>query len=155
MLLVKIRSISRDKDKRDININFFSIFKSMRIAGIELPENKRVEFALPYIYGVGRPLARAIAKSAKVSLDKKMSELTSEEVNRLRTVIEGQYKIEGELRRELRSNIKRLQDIKAYRGIRHIKGLPVRGQRTRVNSRTRRGNVRKTMGSGKRKLEKK
>lgn len=127
----------------------------MRIAGVDIPDKKRVEFALPYIYGVGRSLARTIAKSAKVSLDKKVSELTSEEVNRLRTIIEGQYVIEGDLRRELRTNIKRLQDIKSYRGARHMRGLPVRGQRTKTNSRTRRGNVRKTMGSGKRKLEKK
>ena len=126
-----------------------------RIAGIEIPEKKRIEFALPSIYGVGRSLARAIAKSANVSHAKKISELTTEELNRLRTIIEGQYKIEGDLRREIRSNIKRLQDIKAYRGTRHMRGLPVRGQRTKTNSRTRRGNIRHTMGSGKRKLEKK
>jgi len=127
----------------------------MRIAGVEIPEQKRVEFALPYVYGIGRALARVIAKTAKVPLDKKVSELTQEEVNRLRTVIEGSYTIEGDLRREIRTNIKRLQDIKSYRGTRHMKGLPVYGQRTKTNSRTRRGNVRKTMGSGKRKLDKK
>ncbi|PIR69890.1 MAG: 30S ribosomal protein S13 [Candidatus Niyogibacteria bacterium CG10_big_fil_rev_8_21_14_0_10_46_36] len=126
-----------------------------RIAGVEIPENKRIEFALPSIYGIGRSLARRIAESAKIGVDKKVSELTPDEVNRLRAIIEGQMTIEGDLRRDIRTNIKRLKDIKAYRGTRHMRNLPVHGQRTKTNSRTRRGNVRQTMGSGKRKLEKK
>lgn len=126
-----------------------------RIAGVEIPDSKRIEFSLPYIYGIGRSLAIKIAKSAKIPLNKKVSELTNEELSRLRNIIEGHFTIEGDLRREIRMNIKRLQDISSYRGVRHIKGLPVHGQRTRVNSRTRRGNIRKTVGSGKRKLEKK
>lgn len=126
-----------------------------RIAGVEIPGHKRIEFALPSIYGIGRSLARRIAGSAKVDVNKKIADLSAEELNRLRSIIEGQFIIEGDLRREIRGNIKRLKDIKAYRGVRHIKSLPVRGQRTRTNSRTRRGNVRHTMASGKRKLEKK
>ncbi|MDP2677068.1 MAG: 30S ribosomal protein S13 [bacterium] len=126
-----------------------------RIAGVEIPEQKKIEFALPYIYGIGRSLARKIATSAGLDANKKISGLTPDELNRLRAVIEGGFSIEGDLRREIRTNIKRLKDIKTYRGMRHIRNLPVHGQRTKTNSRTRRGNVRHTMGSGKRKLDKK
>ena len=126
-----------------------------RIAGVEIPEQKKIEFALPYIYGIGRSLARKIATSAGLDANKKISGLTADELNRLRAVIEGGFSIEGDLRREIRTNIKRLKDIKTYRGMRHIRNLPVHGQRTKTNSRTRRGNVRHTMGSGKRKLDKK
>jgi small subunit ribosomal protein S13 len=125
----------------------------MRIAGITLPETKQVAFALTALYGIGRSKALAIARESKVDPVKKMKEITSEEETRLRTLIEAMT-IEGDLRREVGGNVKRLKDIKAYRGIRHQKGLPTRGQRTRTNSRTVRGNVRKTMGSGRRKLEK-
>ena len=127
----------------------------MRIAGTTIPDNKRLDIALTYIYGVGRPAALQILKQAKVSPDKHSKDLKGEDINRIREIIEKNYKVEGELRREVLLNIKRLRDIGSYRGTRHSRGLPARGQRTKTNSRTRRGNVRKTMGSGKRKLEKK
>jgi small subunit ribosomal protein S13 len=125
----------------------------MRIAGITLPDNKQIAFALTAVYGVGRARALTILKEAQVSAVKKAKDITLDEENKIRTLVE-KFTIEGDLRREVSSNIKRLKDIKAYRGIRHMKGLPTRGQRTKVNSRTVRGNVRKTMGSGRRKLEK-
>ena len=125
----------------------------MRLVGINIPDNKRIEIALTYIYGIGRVLANKILESAKVDLNKRAKNLTPEEINRLKEVIEKNYKIEGELRQFIRSNINRLKDIQAYRGLRHAKKLPVRGQRTNTNSRTVRGNVRKTVGSGKRKAE--
>jgi small subunit ribosomal protein S13 len=125
----------------------------MRLIGINIPDNKRIEIALTYIYGVGRSLANKILEAARVDLNKRARDLSPDEVNRLKEVIEKNYKIEGELRQIIKSNIGRLKDIQAYRGIRHIKRLPVRGQRTKTNSRTIRGNVRKTVGSGKRKAE--
>ena len=125
----------------------------MRISGITIPDTKKLEFGLTAIYGIGRSTAVKIATEAGVSLDKKVSEITADEENAIRKIIEG-MKTEGTLKREISANIKRLKDIKAYRGIRHIRKLPVYGQRTKTNSRTVRGNVRKTMGSGKRKLEK-
>ena len=125
----------------------------MRISGITIPDTKKLEFGLTAIYGIGRTTAVKIATEAGVSLDKKVSEVTPDEENAIRKIIEG-MKTEGTLKREISANIKRLKDIKAYRGIRHIRKLPVYGQRTKTNSRTVRGNVRKTMGSGKRKLEK-
>ncbi|OGF73688.1 30S ribosomal protein S13 [Candidatus Giovannonibacteria bacterium RIFCSPHIGHO2_02_FULL_46_20] len=126
-----------------------------RIAGINIPENKKIPIALTYMYGIGRNLARNILTASKIDPEKRAGDLTAQEINTLRTIIEKQYKIEGDLRREIMLNIKRLKDIGSYRGARHKRGLPVRGQRTKTNSRTRRGNVRKTMTSGKRKLEKK
>ncbi len=126
----------------------------MRIAGITLPPTKRLEIALTAIYGIGRPLAHQILDEAKVAYGKKIAEVTTEEENRIRKSIEA-FKIEADLKREISGNIKRLKDIKAYRGIRHMRGLPVRGQRTKTNSRTRRGNVRKTMASGRKKVDKK
>lgn len=125
----------------------------MRIAGITLP-NKRIEYALTAIYGIGIPRAKQIVLGAKVALGKKPEDLSMDEENSLRRVIET-FKIEGELKREVSGNIKRLKDIGSYRGSRHARGLPSRGQRTKTNSRTRRGNVRKTMGSGRKKVEKK
>ena len=126
-----------------------------RIAGINIPDKKRIEIALTYIYGIGRSLSKKILEEAKISPDIKAERLSEEEINKLREIIEGKkYKIEGDLRRELMTNIKRLKEIGSYRGIRHIKGLPVRGQQTKTNSRTVRGNIRRTMGSGKRKMEK-
>jgi len=119
-----------------------------RIAGINIPENKHIEIALTYIFGIGRSLARSILAQAKINPDKKASELTTQEVSQLKDIIEKNYKVEGELKREIMMNVKRLKDVGAWRGIRHIKGLPVRGQRTRTNTRTVRGNVRKTVGSG-------
>lgn len=125
-----------------------------RIAGVTLPANKRINIALTYIYGIGQTTAEAIIKKTGVDPSIRVKDLSEADANKLRDVVEKQYKVEGELRREVLSNIKRLKEIGAYRGLRHIKSLPVRGQRTKTNSRTIRGNVRKTMGSGKRKLEK-
>ena len=119
-----------------------------RIAGVNIPDNKSIEMALTSIYGIGRNLSKKILFTANISFDRRAKDLTSEEVNKLKEIIEKNYKIEGNLRREIIMNIKRLKDIGCWRGLRHIKGLPVRGQTTRVNSRTVRGNVRKTAGSG-------
>ncbi|TZE82744.1 30S ribosomal protein S13 [Calorimonas adulescens] len=110
-----------------------------RIAGVDLPREKRAEIGLTYIYGIGRSRAKEILNKAGVSPDIKIKDMTDEEVNRLRDIIEKEYKVEGELRREVAQNIKRLVDIGCYRGIRHRRGLPVRGQRTRTNARTRKG----------------
>ncbi len=119
-----------------------------RIAGVNIPDNKHILISLTYIYGIGRSLSKKILEEAGVDFQKKASELTTEEVNKLKKIIEENYKIEGDLRREKMMAIKRLKDIGCWRGLRHIKGLPVRGQRTRSNNRTVRGNVRKTVGSG-------
>ena len=126
----------------------------MRIAGITIPYNKRVEIGLTSVYGIGRNLAHSILDEAKVSYGKKVSEISAEEEASIKKSLES-LKIEGDLKREISSNVKRLKDIKSYRGTRHMRGLPTKGQRTKSNSRTVRGNVRKTMGSGRRKLEKK
>ena len=125
----------------------------MRILGITLPENKRIEIGLSAIYGVGRPLAHTILDKAKVAYGLKPKDITIAEENAIRKVIES-FKIEGDLKREVSGNIKRLKDIKTYRGSRHQKGLPSRGQRTKTNARTRRG-ARKTMGTGRKIAEKK
>lgn len=127
----------------------------VRIAGINIPENKRIEYALTAIYGVGLSLAQKILTSQKIALGIKIKDLQEDKINSLRTFIEKNFKIEGDLKREVSQNIKRLKDIRSYRGVRHIKRLPARGQRTKTNTRTLRGNVRVTMGSGKRKAEKK
>ncbi len=126
-----------------------------RISGVNIPDNKKIEYALPYLYGIGRTLAKKVLTEAKIDFNKRAKTLTVEEINRLHAVLDKNYKIEEDLRREKTLNIKRLKDIRSYRGIRHARGLPVRGQRTKTNSRTRRGNVRKTVGSGKVKTEKK
>src|SRR3989344_100183 len=126
----------------------------MRILGITLPENKRMEIALTAIYGIGRSRANQILLKANVGGGIKSKDLTVDQENALRKLVES-FKIEGDLKREVAANVKRLKDIKAYRGLRHARHLPTRGQRTKTNSRTVRGNVRKTMGSGKRKEEKK
>ena len=120
-----------------------------RIAGINIPENKQIEIALTYIYGIGLSLARKILREAGIEFQKQAKDLTPDQINQLKEIIEKNYKIEGVLKREIMMSIKRLKDIGSFRGIRHIKGLPVRGQRTRTNTRTVRGNVRKTVGSGK------
>lgn len=125
----------------------------IRIAGVTLP-NKRIEIALTYVHGIGRPTARKICQKLKLHLNHRANDLSEEEVAKLREIIEKSYRLEGELRRDVMSNIKRLKEIGSLRGIRHGKNLPVRGQRTRTNSRTVRGNTRKTMGSGKRALTK-
>ena len=110
-----------------------------RIAGVDLPRDKRVEIGLTYIYGIGRTSATRILKEANVNPDTRCRDLTDEEVSRIRDVIDADYNVEGDLRREIALNIKRLQEIGCYRGIRHRKGLPVRGQKTKTNARTRKG----------------
>lgn len=124
-----------------------------RIAGITLP-NKRIEIALTYVYGIGRSRARQILKKVQINNDVRANDLTPTEQNKLRDEIEKNCRVEGELRRDVQANVKRLKEIGCYRGSRHAKGLPVRGQRTKTNSRTVRGNVRRTMGSGRSKLTK-
>lgn len=124
-----------------------------RIAGIDLPKNKRGEIGLTYIFGIGRSTARYILDSASISYDKKVSEWNDDELAAIRNLITNEFKVEGQLRSEVQMNIKRLLDVACYRGLRHRKGLPVRGQRTRTNSRTRKGK-RKTV-AGKKKAPKK
>ena|SRR3989338_4445460 len=125
----------------------------MRIAGTNIQDNKRADISLSYIYGVGESLARKILTELNIMAEKKIQDFTVKELGALREAVT-KFKIEGDLRREVSSNIKRLKDIKSYRGSRHLKKLPVRGQRTKTNTRTTRGNIRVTMGSGRRKLEK-
>jgi len=110
-----------------------------RIAGVDLPPNKRIEIGLTYIYGIGRSQSNTILKAASVGPDTKVRELNDDEVNKIRKVIEEQYRVEGDLRKEISVNIKRLMEIGSYRGLRHRRGLPVRGQRTHTNARTRKG----------------
>ena len=116
-----------------------------RIVGVDIPKEKRVEIALGYIYGIGRTLSNRILKVANISPDKRAKDLTEEEVARLSSIIQKEYKVEGDLRRDIAANIKRLIDVGSYRGLRHRRSLPVRGQRTRTNARTRKG-PRKTVG---------
>ncbi len=110
-----------------------------RIAGIDLPKQKKVYIGLTYIYGIGQFTAREILKSANIDAEKKISELTEEEVAQIRSIMTAEHKVEGALRSEVQQNIKRLMDIGSYRGIRHRRGLPVRGQKTKTNARTRKG----------------
>jgi small subunit ribosomal protein S13 len=125
----------------------------MRIAGVTLPDNKQLAYSLPIIVGIGPSRALTILKKANIAPNKKASEITPEQEQTIRTLAEA-YTIEGELRREVSQNVKRLKDIRSARGMRHERHLPVRGGRTKTNSRTVRGNMRKTMGSGRRTLEK-
>ena len=144
MLFAKqTRGINKDK------VNF-----SMRLLGITIPENKRLEIGLTALYGIGRSRAQEILKKAGVDFGIRPKNLSVEQENKIRSVVES-FTLEGDLKRQVAGNIKRLKDIKAYRGLRHAKVLPVRGQRTKTNSRTRRGNVRKTMGTGRKAAEKK
>jgi small subunit ribosomal protein S13 len=119
-----------------------------RIAGIDIPREKRVEVALTYIYGLGLPTAKKILIQTNVNADTRVRDLTEEQVNRLRELIDRRYKVEGDLRREVALNVKRLQEIGSYRGVRHRRGLPVNGQRTKTNARSRKG-AKKTVGRGK------
>lgn len=121
---------------------------TVRIAGVTLPPKKRVEVALTYLYGVGLTRSKYVLSQTKVNPDTRVEALTEKEANVIRELIEKTYKVEGDLKRQILMNIKRLKEVGAYRGIRHSRNLPVRGQRTKTNSRTVRGNVRKTMGSG-------
>ena len=120
-----------------------------RIAGVDLPREKRIEVALTYIYGIGQSTSRKILEQTGVGADRRVHELTDDEVNRLRRVIENQHKVEGALRSEVSMNIKRLMDIGSYRGTRHRRGLPVRGQRTHTNARTHKGSRRAIAGKKK------
>jgi small subunit ribosomal protein S13 len=110
-----------------------------RIAGVDLPKKKRIEIALTYIYGIGRSTSQKILTKANVDFDKKTDDLTEEEISRIREIVEREVKVEGDVRREVAQNIKRLMDMGCYRGLRHRRGLPVRGQRTHTNARTRKG----------------
>jgi len=121
-----------------------------RISGVDLPRDKRIEIGLTHIYGIGRPSSRKILAETQVNPDTKVGQLTESEVVRIREIIEQNYKVEGDLRREVAMNIKRLMDIGSYRGLRHRKSLPVRGQRTHTNARTRKGPRRAVMGKRKR-----
>src|SRR5689334_11025708 len=110
-----------------------------RIAGVDLPRHKHIAFSLPYLYGIGRALAKEICKKANIPENKKTEDLTENEIKRIRELLETEYRVEGDLRREVQMNIKRLMDLGCYRGLRHRKGLPVNGQRTHTNARTRKG----------------
>jgi small subunit ribosomal protein S13 len=120
-----------------------------RIAGIDLPKNKRIEIALTYIYGIGRPTSQKILNEANINWDTKSDDLTEAQINTIRQIIDSHYKVEGDLRTEVSMNIKRLMDLGCYRGLRHRRGLPVRGQRTHTNARTRKGPRRSVMGKRK------
>ena len=126
----------------------------LRISGVNIPDEKRIVVSLTYIYGIGASVASKILSELKISGDKRTKDLTEDEQNSIRNYIEKKIKTEGELRHEVRNNVKRLKEISCYRGTRHQKGLPSRGQRTKTNNRTVRGNVRRTMGSGRVKTEK-
>ncbi len=125
----------------------------MRIVGVNIPDNKKVGIALAYLYGIGRTRAERIVAESKIDAKKLAKELTQDDINKIQSIMEKNFKIEGELRQVIKHNIARMKEIKAYRGVRHLRRLPVRGQRTKTNSRSVRGNVRKTAGSGKRKVE--
>jgi small subunit ribosomal protein S13 len=125
----------------------------MRILGVNIPDNKRIEISLTYLYGIGRALSLKTLAAAKIEAGKLTKDLTAEEISRLQAFIETNFPVEGELRQRIKTNVNRLKDIRTYRGVRHLRRLPVRGQRTRTNSRTVRGNVRKTAGSGKRTVD--
>src|SRR4030043_2096288 len=119
-----------------------------RIAGVNIPDDKRIEIALTYIYGIGHPRSKQILAALSMKPDTRTKNLSENDINKLKDYIEKNFTIEGELKHQKQMNIKRLKDITCYRGIRHAKGLPVRGQKTKTNTRTVRGNVRKTMGRG-------
>lgn len=125
-----------------------------RIAGVDIPRNKNLEIAITYIYGIGRKTGMDIIERAQVKPNKRVRELTEEEVGRLREIVEREYRVEGDLRREVQLNIKRLMDIACYRGLRHRKGMPLRGQRTRTNARTRRGRKGQAIGIRKKQTKK-
>jgi len=125
-----------------------------RIAGVDIPRNKKIEIAITYIYGIGRSNGGTILQKASVNPDTRVRDLTEEEVGRIREIVDREYRVEGDLRREVQLNIKRLMDIACYRGLRHRKGMPVRGQRTRTNARTRRGRKGQAIGIKKKTMKK-
>jgi len=126
----------------------------LRIAGVNIPDDKRIEISLTYIFGIGRNVSGKILDELKIDKSKRTKDLTEDEQNEIRNYVEKKIKVEGELKLTVRENVKRLKEINSYRGTRHQKGLPSRGQRTKTNNRTVRGNVRRTMGSGRVKTEK-
>ena len=126
----------------------------LRIAGVNIPDDKRIEISLTYVYGIGKNTAGKILEDLGVSKEKRTRDLDEKQQNEIRNYVEKKLKVEGELKLGVRDNVKRLKEIGCYRGIRHQKGLPTRGQRTKTNTRTVRGNVRRTMGSGRVKTEK-
>ena len=125
----------------------------MRVIGVNIPDAKRIDVALTYLFGIGRFLAVQILEATHIDPAKRTKDLTQDEVGKIQSHIDQHFKVEGELRQIIRQNVNQLKEMKAYRGVRHLRKLPVHGQRTKTNSRTVRGNVRKTAGSGKRKLE--
>lgn len=125
----------------------------MRLLGVNIPDNKKIKFALTYIYGIGLTSSEKILKDTKINFDKLAKDLTADELNKIKNYVEKTFRIEGELKQLVRQNVNRLKELLTYRGVRHIRRLPVRGQNTQTNSRTVRGNVRKTAGSGKRKVD--
>jgi small subunit ribosomal protein S13 len=125
----------------------------MRIFGVNIPDSKRIEAALPYLYGIGPSLSTKILAEVKIDPNKRAKDMTADEILKIQNFIEKSYPVEGDLRQRVRSDIGRLKDLQTYRGMRHARKLPVHGQRTKTNSRTVRGNVRKTAGSGKRKVD--
>lgn len=125
----------------------------MRITGIDIPDNKRIEIALTYMYGIGKARAQEVLDAVKIDPNKRAKDLDASEVSKIKEFIEKNFKIEGELRQVVKQNVNLLKEMKTYRGVRHARQLPARGQRTKTNSRTVRGNVRRTAGSGKRKVE--
>jgi small subunit ribosomal protein S13 len=129
-------------------LDFGISIRMPRIIGINIPDNKQIGIALGYIYGIGRPSAAKVLEQAKIASTIKAKDLTPEQMKRLEEIIKKDYRVEGDLRRDVMMNIKRLKDIVSWRGMRHSRNLPVRGQRTKTNTRTVRGNVRKTVGSG-------
>jgi small subunit ribosomal protein S13 len=136
---------------------FYRISKNMavRIAGVNIPADKRIEVALTYVHGVGRSRANQVLEKLKIDKNTRTEKLPKAKIDKLRDEIEANYTVEGELRRQVMMNVKRLKEVGAYRGMRHSAGLPARGQQTKTNNRTRRGNARQTMGSGRRSVEKK
>ena len=128
---------------------------AVRISGVNIPDNKRVEIALTYIFGVGHSTAEKVLDKLGIDKNTRVNKMSAEDIVKLRNEIEDNYTLEGELKRQVMMNIKRLKEIGSYRGLRHSRGLPVRGQRTKTNTRTVRGNKRVTMGSGRRSVEKK
>lgn len=155
MLFVKTQNISRDRGRDDEFINVYNyIVMAVRIGGITLPEQKHISIALTAVYGIGRSRGETMLQELKIASNTKTRDLTSTEEQKIRDYIDVHFKIEGELKREAAMNIRRLKDIGTYRGMRHTRRLPARGQRSKTNSRTVRGNIRRTAGSGKRKTEK-
>jgi small subunit ribosomal protein S13 len=125
----------------------------MRIFGVNIPDNKRIEISLTYLYGMGFSLSRKTLSAVKIDVNKRAKDLTADEILKIQSFVEKNFPVEGELRQRIKTDIGRLKELQTYRGTRHMRRLPVRGQRTRTNSRTVRGNVRKTAGSGKRKVD--